>query len=380
MLERRLLEVFLAPDAVHDLQRAILVARDFGDVLDEVVGLPVEPQRVQRPQRERRVAHPAEAVVPVALPARRLRQRGRRRGDQRARGHERQPLEHQRRTLQMRAPGVVRIGAFGQPAAPEVPRPLEDLLGFLRRVRTAARLRPGDRAEAFLAFDHRVAPMRAVALDAHADVAEQPEHRAAVGGVHRERVVRVGWLVGVGLQLDLLPLRRRGAVVEHRLAHDLDLDLALDAFDHPHEQVVGVEVRRRACVARAVLVVVPFAHRQRVDDTDPALRRHPRRLDHVRARDVAAPGRDVEPVGTYPPASRAAIEQRAEHRRRVEVRHAHPLDRAVRGDQRPGVAVREEPVVGDRRERRGFAEAPRGRCARGLCPGLLPTIDAAAVI
>ena len=67
VVERRLLEVLLALDPVHDLQRAVLVARHVGDVLDEVVGLPVEAERVQRPQRERGVAHPAVAVVPVAF-------------------------------------------------------------------------------------------------------------------------------------------------------------------------------------------------------------------------------------------------------------------------------------------------------------------------
>src|SRR5439155_21927634 len=36
----------------------------------------------------------------------------------------------------------------------------------------------------------------------------------------------------------------------------------------------------------------------------------------------------------------------------VEGRHAQPVDRRVGGDERDGVAVREEGVVGDRRERR----------------------------
>ena len=363
VIERRLGEVFLAADAVHDLQRAVLVARDFGDVLDEVVCLPIQAERMQRPQRERCVAHPAVAVVPVALAARRLGQRGRRRRDQGAGRHEGQPLQHERRALQMRPPGVVGIGAFGQPAAPEVAGALEDLLGFLGGVRPAQRLGPGDRAEAFLALDHRVAAMRAVALDAHADVAEEPEPRLAVGRVHRQRVVRVRRMLGVAFEIDPLPLRGRRAVVEHRLAHDLHLHLALDAFDHAHEQVIGVEVGRRARVAGAVLVVVPFAHRQRVDHADPALRGHPRRLDHVRARHVAPPGGDVQAVGPDAPAAGAAVEQRAEHRRRVEVRHAHPLDRAVGGDERAGVAVRQEAVVGDRRERRALPK-PLGPACR----------------
>ena len=99
VLERRLLEVALARDPVHDLQRAVLVALEVRDVLDEVVGLPVEPERVQAPQRERGVAHPAVAVVPVAFAVRRLRQRRRRRRDERAGRHEREPLQRQRRAL-----------------------------------------------------------------------------------------------------------------------------------------------------------------------------------------------------------------------------------------------------------------------------------------
>ena len=128
-------------------------------------------------------------------------------------------------------------------------RAREVLLGLLDRVRAAEVLGPGQRAEALLAFGHRVAPVRAVALDAHAHVAEEPERGDVVGGIHRAHAA----LAGVHDR----PLRGRGAVVEHRLAHDLDLHLALDALDHPHQQVVGVVVGRRARVARAVLVVVP---------------------------------------------------------------------------------------------------------------------------
>ena len=57
---------------------------------------------------------------------------------------------------------------------------------------------------------------------------------------------------------------------------------------------------------------------------------------------------EAEPAGT-------AVERSAEDARRVEAGHAHPLDRAVRGDQGPRVAIREEAVVGDRAEIRGLA-------------------------
>ena len=67
-------QVALPADAVHDLERAVGVALEVGDVLDEVVSLPAEPERAETPEREGRVAHPGVAVVPVALAARRLRQ------------------------------------------------------------------------------------------------------------------------------------------------------------------------------------------------------------------------------------------------------------------------------------------------------------------
>ena len=80
--------------------------------------------------------------------------------------------------------------------------------------------------------------------------------------------------------------------------------MPLDAFDHPHEQVVGVVVGRRPRVARSRARCRATPDRERVDHPQPALRRHPGRLDHVRARDVAAPGRDVDPVGADAPAAR----------------------------------------------------------------------------
>ena len=180
VIERRLGEVHLALDPVHDLQRAVLAAGHVGDVLDEVVGLPVQTQRVQPPQREGGVAHPAVAVVPVAFPAGRLRQRGGGRGHERAGGHERQSLQRQRRTLQVDPPGVIGVVAFGQPATPELGRGLQPLLGLLDGHGPAPALRPRQRAVALLPLRQRVAPVRAVALDAHADVAVQPHRRVAV--------------------------------------------------------------------------------------------------------------------------------------------------------------------------------------------------------
>ena len=81
IVARRLGEIAPSVDAVHDLQRPVLGRLDVGDELHELVGFPVERQEVQRLERERRVAHPGVAVVPVAFAARRLGQRRRERGD-----------------------------------------------------------------------------------------------------------------------------------------------------------------------------------------------------------------------------------------------------------------------------------------------------------
>ena len=104
---------------------------DVGDEVEEIVGLPLEAQREQRPQHERRVADPAVAVVPVAFALRRLGQRRRRRGDQRAGGGVRQPLERQRGALQVGPPGMVREVAAIQPVLPVVRGPDQPVIGLV---------------------------------------------------------------------------------------------------------------------------------------------------------------------------------------------------------------------------------------------------------
>ena len=122
VVARGLGQVAPAVDPVHDLQRAVGVGLEVGDELHELVGLPVEVQPVQRLQRERRVAHPRVAVVPVALAAGRL---GQRRGERRHRRpgrHVRQALDRQRRALDRVAPAMVGHPRPRQPVAPEARR------------------------------------------------------------------------------------------------------------------------------------------------------------------------------------------------------------------------------------------------------------------
>ena len=73
VVERRLAELALAADAVHDLEVGRVLS-DVGDEVEEVVRLAREAERVEAPEHEGGVPDPGVAVVPVALAARRLRQ------------------------------------------------------------------------------------------------------------------------------------------------------------------------------------------------------------------------------------------------------------------------------------------------------------------
>ena len=110
-----------AADAVHHLQRmafTVVGARHVGDEREEVVGLAVQAQRVQAPQRERRVAHPGVAVVPVAFALRGFRQRRGAGRQQRTGRRVGQALQRQRAALQIRPPRVIREVADVDPLPP----------------------------------------------------------------------------------------------------------------------------------------------------------------------------------------------------------------------------------------------------------------------
>ena len=106
-----------------------------------------------------------------------------------------------------------------------------------------------------------VAGPDAAALDAERHVGLQPDRLPGAGGVG-----------GVAVVADERPLGRRAAVVEHRLADQLDLDLALDALDGAHQHVVGVVVGRRPGVRRDRVLAAARPHGQRVAHDDPAAR------------------------------------------------------------------------------------------------------------
>ena len=146
VVARRLGQVAPAVDPVHDLQRPVLGRLDVGDELHELVGLPVEVEPVQRLQRERRVAHPRVAVVPVALAARRLGQRRRERGHRRAGRHVGEALDRERRALDRIAEAVVGDAGPAEPGAPEADRRGDPRVGLVDVLRCGELLGPRQRA------------------------------------------------------------------------------------------------------------------------------------------------------------------------------------------------------------------------------------------
>ena len=145
-----LAEVVLAADPVHDLQRGASAgrARHEGDELLRLVAAAAD---VERLQRQARIADPREAVVPVALPAHRLGQRRRRRGDDRARRSIGQAFEDTRAEsdeLAVRPCVDVVVGLPGAPALDRVRDPRGDLLGRGRRRRLVSLRRDPAQREA----------------------------------------------------------------------------------------------------------------------------------------------------------------------------------------------------------------------------------------
>src|SRR5262249_26104816 len=138
----------------------------------------------------------------------------------------------------------------------------------------------------------------AIALDAECQVRAKTDTLPGAG--------RVG---GVSVVADERPLGGGTAVVEGRLADELDLDLSLDALDRSDEHVVAVIVRRRPRVRCDPVLTLARPHRQRVSYDDPARRRLPRRHQHVCAGLVAARCGMADAEGPDPEEPGAAIEQ-----------------------------------------------------------------------
>ena len=172
------------------------------------------------------------------------------------------------------------------------------------------------------------------------------------GAIRDERVA-----VALGL---VLPARARPRVVGRRLAVHLELDVAVHAPDRAEQDVFGLVIARRPLVLdRPLRVVVPGADEERVPDHQPSGPGLPRRLQDERPGDVAPAGGDGDVGRAEPEVAGRAVEHRPEHRGAVRPREAEPLHAPARRDERLDLPVRQERVLGDRRERAPLREPHR---------------------
>ena len=243
---------------------------------------------------------------------------------------------------------MVRDPGASQPGSPEPPGGGDPGRGVVDVDRAFQPFGPREGAERLVTRLQHVSSPDAAALDAEREIGLEADRLAGAGRVRR-----------VAAAVDEDPLRRGAAVVEGGLAHELDLDAALEALHGAHDHMLRVVVGRWPGVRRDLVLVVVRPHRQRIAHDDPAGGRLPRRLEHVRAR-LVDPGRGVvDPERADPEGASLAVEQAAEGAWRVERGHAEPVDPAVRRDEGPRVAVGQECVVGDGRERRRGRRALR---------------------
>ena len=238
-----------SPPTPYITCRSSLAARHVGDEVEEVARLPVEAQGVEAPQRERGVADPRVAVVPVALAARGLRQRGGGRGDRPPRSARRSGPSGSART----APGTSATGGPGSGRAPASAasggrsRP-----AACTRRRSARRLSlpPGQGAEARLALLDQRAGDGARTLEADVDVARERQRELSVTAAHAPG----------GSPTPCTPTGRSSAVVEDGLAVERELHLAVHAAHRPQQDVLGVVIGGSPSLgAGALLLVAPRA-------------------------------------------------------------------------------------------------------------------------
>ncbi len=236
-----------------------------------------------------------------------------------------------------------------EPVLPVVRGPLEPVVGLLEVARRRV-LAPRQGAEEPVALLHERPGRCLGALDAEVHVGDQPQLEvAALGGRDELVVARPG----------VLPRGMAAPVVEHRLAVQDGLHLAVEAAHRAQQDVIGVVVGRHPAVGvRAVLVVMPGTDEQRLAYHDPSAALLPARLEDHRAREVAASDRDHRVRRADAKATSVAIEDRPEDTRAVHPRQAQPFHIAARRHQRGRLAVGEEAVLGDGRERAAAPQNP----------------------
>ncbi len=316
----------LAVGPVHDLELVGIARAGAHHEIAEALGDLAMADLVERLQGERRVPHPAVAVVPVRAAAHDLGQGGRGSRHDGAGRSAAEPLEHHRRPHQEIAPGALRPGRLRPPPPP--PRRLLQPRRHLGHVGGAGveqvgGLRDGGHGRR-PSGGHRRATDHAAALAVDAQIAIRVEHQGVVAP-HRARAPVVQPQPGA-----------RAAVVEARLDDDVDLRRALDPLDAAQELGAGVGASAAA-------------HGEGIDHPHRAVRGRQGRLEDHRARPVAAFGsRDRGRRANREVPAALGVEQAREGAAAVEPAQARPIDGALATDQRRRVAVRQERVVPDR--------------------------------
>ncbi len=245
--------------------------------------------------------------------------------------------------------------AARQPVLPVMGRPHQASIRVVGGPRNLRPL-PRQRAEARLSLLDHGAGQRARPLEADVHVARQHELNVAALALAAALAVAI---------LGVRPRPKAAPVVEHRLAVQGELHLAVHTAHHAQEDVARVVVGGWPSLRLGPRAgVAPRADEQHVAHDHPAGGGAPARLEHHRARQVS-PRRGHGDVGwAEAKAAGVAIEDGAEDARGVDARQAQPLDVAGRGDQRRRLAVGQKSVLADRRE--GRAHEPvvhrRRRC------------------
>ncbi len=343
MVEGVLGEITLAIDAVHDLQveGAITTGHSVEDEGEVLQRLPAETEPVERAQHECRVPDPRVAVVPVAGATRRFGERSRGGRHHGPSGRVAQALERERAPLQVRAPGVVGKLADAQPVSPVGhggEHVLVDLLLALRQV-----VRPGQGDERRLAGGQGGPAIAAATDDAQLDPAHQLDDRISRRRLsHRHRVP-----IAV-----VSPPSRLGAILEVGHAVDEHFDLLPDTRGHARQGSARRRVPGRPAVVRtALLGAADRSHCHEIGDQQPTGRCMPGGLENHRARNVTTMVGHVDVRRPQAKRPSRSIEERSEDAGRVRSGEAQPFDGPVGGNQAVVLAIGQECVLADRRER-----------------------------
>ena len=303
-------QVPLAAHPEHDLQVSAPDQRRRGgraEIVEESFRLVRAGRHPQRVHGQRGVPDPGIAVVPVTVAADRLRERGRRSGDDRAGGVEGQGLQHPAAVVHEIGPGP---GVTLMQSRPRTPR------GH-RVSQPAAQLVRGPHPRALLA-EAAVVQAEGDPLTAGdrppAERGAPPDLQVNRGGQHRQ----VGPAPSGDSARDPAQQREDQPVLGPRDILDLQLNLPGDAAELADQQGGRAEAE----------IVPPLAgaQRQRVGQGDRAGGGGEGGLEHhglveVAPGDLELPGRADRPV------PRLVVQQPPEDRRAVKSGEAQPLHR-----------------------------------------------------